>query len=92
MSNQFLATTADIRYVQEMLGHASLSTTQIYTHLSIKKLQKIHAATHPAARLERGERHDDSEPRAGVDEDERVELLSSLAAEAAEEDALDEES
>jgi integrase/recombinase XerD len=64
----------------EMLGHASLATTQIYTHLSIKKLQKIHAATHPAARLERVEGAD-SEPRKGVDEDERAELLSSLAAE-----------
>jgi hypothetical protein len=36
-----------------MLGHASLSTTQIYTCVSIKRPQPIHAATHPAARLER---------------------------------------
>jgi integrase/recombinase XerD len=89
MATAMLDHGADIRYVQEMLGHASLSTTQIYTHLSIKKLQKIHAATHPAARLER--REDIDETRASVDENERAELLCSLAAEAAEEDALDDE-
>jgi integrase/recombinase XerD len=37
-----------IRYIQAMLGHADLSTTQIYTHVSIRKLQEIHTATHPA--------------------------------------------
>lgn len=40
---------ADIRYVQAMLGHAELSTTQIYTQVSIKALQAVHAATFPAA-------------------------------------------
>jgi integrase/recombinase XerD len=44
---------ADIRYVQEMLGHASIETTQFYTKVSIRQLKEIHSATHPAAKLER---------------------------------------
>ena len=40
---------ADIRYIQAMLGHAELSTTQIYTQVSIRALQAVHAATFPAA-------------------------------------------
>ena len=39
----------DLRVLQEMLGHASLSTTQIYTHLNIKKLVAEHKASHPRA-------------------------------------------
>jgi integrase/recombinase XerD len=42
---------ADVRYVQEMLGHAGLNTTQIYTRVSITKLKEIHTATHPGAKL-----------------------------------------
>jgi integrase/recombinase XerD len=42
---------ADIRHVQEQLGHACLQTTQIYTHVSIRKLKEVHAATHPGALL-----------------------------------------
>ncbi len=38
---------ADIRYVQELLGHTSLSTTQIYTHVAIQDLTKTHARGHP---------------------------------------------
>ena len=51
---------ADIRFIQAMLGHATLATTQIYTHVSIDKLQAIHTATHPA-RLERVREGSDSD-------------------------------
>ena len=42
---------ADIRFIQALLGHESLETTQVYTQVSIAKLAEIHAATHPGARL-----------------------------------------
>jgi len=44
---------ADIRFIQELLGHVELGTTQIYTRVSIRKLKEIHTATHPSARLPR---------------------------------------
>lgn len=43
---------ADIRFIQALLGHTNLNTTEIYTHVSIEKLKAIHTATHPAC-LER---------------------------------------
>jgi integrase/recombinase XerD len=52
MATLMLEGGADIRYIQAMLGHARLDTTQIYTHVSIRMLKQIHSTTHPAARLD----------------------------------------
>ena len=38
---------ADIRFIQQMLGHASINTTEIYTHISIVKLKQLFELTHP---------------------------------------------
>lgn len=48
MATLMLENGADIRYIQAMLGHADLSTTEIYTQVSIKRLKEIHTLTHPA--------------------------------------------
>ena len=42
---------ADIRFIQQMLGHASVKTTQVYTRVSLHKLKAVHGATHPGAPL-----------------------------------------
>ena len=50
MATLMLEGGADLRFIQAMLGHAELSTTQIYTQVAIRQLQAVHAMTHPGAR------------------------------------------
>jgi integrase/recombinase XerD len=65
MATAMLDNGADLRHVQEMLGHAAIITTQRYTHVSIAKLKAVHAATHPGARLEpRRHAEDEGEAKA----------------------------
>jgi integrase/recombinase XerD len=73
---------ADIRFIQQMLGHAKLETTQIYTQVSIRQLKEVHTRTHPA-RLTAAP---DGEAVADVSAlaQDNAELAAELAAEAAE--------
>jgi integrase/recombinase XerD len=81
MATVMLEGGADIRYIQAMLGHARLDTTQIYAQVSVRALQAIHAATHPAAaNTPHGQRDDGQAKRVAV-----ADLLAALDEEAADE-------
>jgi integrase/recombinase XerD len=74
MATLMLEGGADIRFIQAMLGHAELSTTEIYTQVSIRLLKSVHAATHPGRFAQ-----------VGTHEPTREELLEALEREAEEE-------
>jgi len=57
-ATHMLENQADIRYIQELLGHSSLSTTQIYTHVNAKSLEKIVDTYHPRSQKGREENED----------------------------------
>ncbi len=84
MATLMLEHGADIRFIQEMLGHADVSTTQIYTQVSIRQLKEIHTATHPA-RLEKQKDKETDEAERAESEEQADKLLSALAAETEEE-------
>jgi integrase/recombinase XerC len=52
-ASHVLQSSGDLRAVQEMLGHASISTTQVYTHLDFQYLAKVYDAAHPRAKKKR---------------------------------------
>jgi integrase/recombinase XerD len=87
MATHMLEGGADVRFIQEMLGHASLETTEIYTRVSIMALRAVHAATHPAARLKGG--GGALPPRAEDPGGAREELSSALENELGEEEAAE---
>jgi integrase/recombinase XerD len=78
MATHMLDNGADIRFIQAMLGHADISTTQIYTHVAIDKLREIHDATHPAKMTREDAKTDAVEHETS---DTTRALLDSLAAE-----------
>lgn len=87
MATLMLENGADIRFIQEMLGHSDLQSTQIYTHVSIRQLKKIHSATHPGATLEKKKPASvTTEEVLREEQSLRVNLLATLDAEAAEEE------
>jgi len=82
MATVMLENGADIRHIQEILGHADLSTTQVYTHLSIGRLKEVHQRTHPAQlKGNKGRKRSRSKP----DVDPTNDYLGSLDAESEDE-------
>ncbi len=55
-ASHMLESSGDLRGVQELLGHADIATTQIYTHLDFQHLAKVYDAAHPRAKRKRSQR------------------------------------
>jgi integrase/recombinase XerD len=84
---------ADIRFIQALLGHTSLETTEIYTHVSIDKLIAVHKATHPGQAVKRATTGDQQEVQgngAAEPANAAQTFLVAIAAEDDEQDAADE--
>lgn len=60
MATLMLEGGADTRYVQQMLDHADIASIQIYTRVSLRKLEAVHSATHPGAANELRSRQNSS--------------------------------
>lgn len=86
MATLMLEGGADVRYIQEILGHAELSTTQIYTRVSIRRLKAVHDASHPGAKLARPATAAVSAPSEPTAAPTKEDLLAALEAEAHEEE------
>jgi len=54
MATHMLENSADIRYIQVNLEYVNLSSTEIYTQVTIKKLKQVHSTTHPAKLIREG--------------------------------------
>jgi integrase/recombinase XerD len=62
MATHMLDNGADIRFIQAMLGHSLLSTTQIYTQVSVESLRKVHNETHPLNRQSNRQKNNPTTP------------------------------
>jgi integrase/recombinase XerD len=80
MATLMLENGADIRFIQAMLGHADLSSTEVYTHVAVEKLKAVHEQTHPASRLESEASDPPPTHETPPDPQERAALLASLKA------------